>query len=1080
MKIRVRAAIVLCSASIVAALSTGGARANQSASSPRPLGSGSALDEALGPGAAHSYDLELTADQYVSIAVLQQGIDVAVTVHAPGGAVLVEVDGPTGKYGSEHVRIIAAASGAHRVDVRSLEKSAPAGRYRLEVRDLRVADAEDRHRVEAQTAYLAAIQLRIRGTADTLRQSLVRYEEAARLWREVGEIAEEGTAENDLGYAYRLLSDYPRAQEHYLRALDLRRQARDGPGEAQTLTNLGALSYLLGENQRALDYYGPALTLRRAEGNFQEEALLLSNMGEVHALWSDYQKGLDYFRQALPAQRRIGDRLRESLTLSNIGLVYQNTGQSREALPFFDEALGAARTSGNRRIEARILVNRGGAYRDLGDAANALASYEQALALQRAGGDRLGESETLNAIGVLLMRGGDEERRQGVPADRDDQALEHYRRALALQQAVGSRRNQAGTLANIAAVLLRQSVREGLPPASRTLDDALAAFNESLALRRDVQDRRGEAESLYGVARVHRLRGRHQDALSAGESALEIVESLRAKLVSLEMRASSFATSLEIYDLVTATLMELHAATSDASYAARAFQVSERARARALLDAIVETQGGVRGGISDDLRERERSLQDRINVRAERQIQLLSGAHTSEDAEIASREMAALLTEWRELEAEIRARSPRYAELTRPRPLGVDAVRRQVLDDGTLLLEYALGAERSFLWLVSSEAMTVHALPPRREVESAARAFYELLTARNRELPGETPAVRQRRVATSDAGLDAAARTLSAMLLAPVASQLGSKRLLIVADGALQYVPFAALPDPVPTASAGDPLIVRHEVVLSPSASTLAVLRAERAGTSRPIRNVAIIADPVFSADDPRLDRRAARVSTAARAGAAAADPAAAVLRAGSDLGIASFRRLRFSREEAQTIASLTRSDQRLEAIGFDANRATAMTADLSRFGIVHFSTHGLLNNTHPELSGLVLSLYDEQGRPQDGFLRLHDIYTLRLNADLVVLSACETALGREIRGEGLIGLARGFMYAGASRVVASLWNVEDQATATLMKEFYQGMLAGGQSPPSALRAAQLSMWRGKRWRTPYYWAAFSLQGEWR
>jgi CHAT domain-containing protein len=380
--------------------------------------------------------------------------------------------------------------------------------------------------------------------------------------------------------------------------------------------------------------------------------------------------------------------------------------------------------------------------------------------------------------------------------------------------------------------------------------------------------------------------------------------------------------------------------------------------------------------------------------------------------------------------------------------------------------------------MLSRASMTTHVLPPRGEIEGAARAFYELLTARNSEQPDELPAARQRRVAAADAALDAAARALSAMLLGPVAGQLGSKRLLIVADGALQYVPFAALPDPASGASADDPLIVRHEVVLSPSASAVAVLRSERRDSGRPAKKVAIIADPVFSADDPRVNRQA--VGRTAAAPPPAASASGDVLRSGADLGISSFRRLRFSREEAQTIASLTQAHERLQAVGFDASRATALTADLSQFGIVHFSTHGLLNNTHPELSGLVLSLYDERGQPQDGFLRLHDIYTLRLNADLVVLSACETALGREIRGEGLIGLARGFMYAGASRVVASLWNVEDQATAALMKEFYQGMLAKGDSPAAALRAAQLSMWRGKRWRTPYYWGAFVLQGEWR
>jgi CHAT domain-containing protein len=155
------------------------------------------------------------------------------------------------------------------------------------------------------------------------------------------------------------------------------------------------------------------------------------------------------------------------------------------------------------------------------------------------------------------------------------------------------------------------------------------------------------------------------------------------------------------------------------------------------------------------------------------------------------------------------------------------------------------------------------------------------------------------------------------------------------------------------------------------------------------------------------------------------------------------------------------------------------MSADLGRYRIVHLATHGVLNAEQPELSGLVLSLVDEQGRPQDGFLGLHEVYDLNLPAELVVLSACQTGLGKEIRGEGLVGLTRGFMYAGAERVLASLWNVNDSATARLMKLFYEGIFSKGLSPAAALRAAQLELSKRSQWRSPYYWAAFVLQGEW-
>ena len=177
-------------------------------------------------------------------------------------------------------------------------------------------------------------------------------------------------------------------------------------------------------------------------------------------------------------------------------------------------------------------------------------------------------------------------------------------------------------------------------------------------------------------------------------------------------------------------------------------------------------------------------------------------------------------------------------------------------------------------------------------------------------------------------------------------------------------------------------------------------------------------------------------------------------------------------------IAAAAPANEFLTAVDFKASRALATSAELSQYRIVHFATHGLLNTKHPSLSGLVLSLVDERRQPQDGFLRLHDIYNLRLPAELVVLSTCQSGLGREMRGEGMIGVTRGFMYAGAKRVLASLWKVNDGATAELMKRFYAEMLKKNLSPAAALRAAQIEMWREQQWRAPYYWAAFVLQGE--
>jgi CHAT domain-containing protein len=396
--------------------------------------------------------------------------------------------------------------------------------------------------------------------------------------------------------------------------------------------------------------------------------------------------------------------------------------------------------------------------------------------------------------------------------------------------------------------------------------------------------------------------------------------------------------------------------------------------------------------------------------------------------------------------------------LTQAAPLALKEIQAKVLDEDTVLLEYALGTVKSVLWVVTPSSMQAFALPPASDVEAAAGRAYDLLTARNQRRQGETPAARLARVRQADTEYPAAARRVSRMLLDPAAPYLEHKRLLIVAEGMLQYLPFGALPE----CSTELPLIVNHEIAMAPSASVVAILRQGTAGRAPASKLLAVFADPVFHKDDPRI-----------------AGPQSSYVRPAS-FEIDDFARLRFSRNEAEEILRLADPAATLKAVDFDASRETAMSPDLANYRIVHFATHSLLNNEHPELSGVVLSLVDRSGQPQNGFLRLYDIYNLRLGADLVVLSACRTALGQDIKGEGLIGLARGFLHAGAPRVVATLWEIDDRTTEQAMKRFYEGMLGRGERPAEALRAAQVALWKSKGWEAPYYWASFILEGEWR
>ena len=749
------------------------------------------------------------------------------------------------------------------------------------------------------------------------------------------------------------------------------------------------------------------------------------------------------------------------------------------------------RLVGDRRGEAYALATLAVVNYEFGEYKKALDLYYQAITLDRAVGDRRAEAGALNGIALVYSKSGDNKK-----------ALECLFQALSLARTLGDRTVEAATTSFIGRTY-------------RLLGDTESAFNyqsQALSLRRAVGDRKGEVLTLYYLAQVERDRNNLDAARSDAEAAIKIVEQLRSTISNQEVRSSYFALVRDYYALDINLLMRLDHQSPSGGFASAALQVSERARARALLDILSEAGTNIREGVDPKLLERERLLQQSLNAQASSQMRLLNGKHSEEQAAAMAKDIESLTSDYEEIEGKIRTTSPRYAALTQPQPLELNTIQKDLLDADTLLLEYALGAQQSYLWVVSTDSIKSYELGKRAEIEAAARRFFELVKANSK-----------------DEDVSRAATTLSDLLLTPARAELGSKRLLIVADGALQYVPFAALPVPSSVVSGqwsvvssiatrdgnasitnprvaasprrpvtSVPLIVDHEIVSLPSASTLAVLRRETAGRKPAAKAVAVLADPVFAKDDPRVtigsngaggssQRDGPTVEIRKESEAKTKEAAVEktdLVRSAEESGVggsAGFGRLIGTRREAAAILGLVPREQRKESLDFDADKAAATSSELGQYRIVHFATHGLLNSIHPELSGVVLSLVNRRGEAQDGFLRLNEIYSLKLPVELVVLSACQTGLGKEIRGEGLVGLTRGFMYAGSPRVMASLWKVDDKATSELMKSFYQGMLGSRHlSPAGALRAAQIEMLKQKRWQSPFYWAAFGLQGEWR
>jgi CHAT domain-containing protein/tetratricopeptide (TPR) repeat protein len=1097
----------------------------------------------IAAGAARVYEIRLRATEYLRVLVNKSDLSLKVTLLNGDGLKLNEF--VSRRYGPLRVSFIAPANGLYRLELLSLETDTSVQRrYDLHVEGIRKANARDRKDELASRSYAEAERLRTEWSKRALRAAIEKYRTAARGWQaisEKGRAAEALEAQgdalfilgqhslslrsykdalrgsrdtdrsaavrvlNEIAYLYINLGDDTNALAYCRKARALQDQSADtkvSPDklreEAQTLNNFGEVHYSLGELKEALDSFARALDRWTQSGDRRGQALAHLNLGYTHSDSGNLQQASDHFQQALALWRTVEDRRGEALSQTALGAINSFIGERQLALNAYEEALRIFRAYGDQQSEKIALNSIGQVYEDLNELPTALDHYKLALELSRTNEDRAGEAVTEYYVArVYRLLGQTEQalsyynqslrlsrrlgkKRVAAYAFNDigiiynslgqrQFALDQYKQVLKFYREVGDRRGQANTLKTIGDIYYSTGEREL----------ARSCYEEALSYSRAALDRSGEAEALYRIARAERDAGKLDQALNYINDSITIIEQMRSQVASHQLRTSYFASIHKHYEFLLALLMQLHELRPTGGYASAAMQVSENARARSLVETLLEAEADVRLGVDPLLLERERSLQRELNAKALYLMRVRNSAQTAADGEQIEKEVRQLTNEYENVQSLIRSQSPHYANLMQPHPPSLKEIQTELRGDDTILLEYALGEEKSYVWAVTSDSFSGYELPARKQIEQLTREVHSLLTAR----PGNgiASAETQPRAAELDQQYWHKAAELSRVVFGPVAQQLGNKRLLIVADGALQYLPFEALPAPETMAESRDkplatadpvPLAIKHEVVYLPSASTLIALRHEAVRPIAAPKSVFVLADPVFDKGDPRVKTL--------DAGADVASGSATRLATLKDAGGISFPRLPSTRQEAEAIVTLIPEDARAVATDFAANRTLVMGSELARYRIIHIATHSVVNSQHPELSGIVLSMVNERGREEDGFVQLHDIYSLKLSADLVVLSACNTALGKEVRGEGLIGLTRGFMYAGASSVVASLWKVDDSATAELMTHFYKAMFEDNLPPAAALRSAKEAMWRQKHWRSPHYWSAFVLQGEYR
>jgi Uncharacterized protein conserved in bacteria len=762
---------------------------------------------------------------------------------------------------------------------------------------------------------------------------------------------------------------------------------------------------------------------------------------------------IEKYEQALRLWRRLDEPYEEAIALYGLGWSYSDLGSY--GMVKFPLPLHRVRWSYESR-EAHV---------------NSIRCFEQAFAIMKRLNIHYGQAITRAGLAWPNLYIG-----------KNREALENFFEAWQFFRSTGNKKGEAIAVYGLGWVhaVLNED------------QEALDCFSKALPLRREVNDKKGEAITLIGMSRMESRLGHERLAIEHASEAFDI-----------------FETQSDTHGMASAKLVIgwAHKALNELPLALTSFQKAfwiqgdndGTGKAAALYGVahVLAQQGDLRGALSqmqlvlhiiEPLRERGSDGDLRTYYFANVQeyyefyIDLLMRRYQREgDPQIAvealaaneharARELLAILAETKDL-------PPQSASSDLGHALSVSEIQ-SLLDDQTLLLEYFLGKERSYLWLVSSKGVWSYQLPNRAELESRAIRMYDLLASREQPITNSRTQVRLDRL-EREKQIEAEAVDLGRLLLEPVAGRLETKRLVIVTQGALQMIPFSALsiPDKRSSTQVFKPIILNHEVIGLPSGSVLKLLR-QSASRRRPVKELAIVADPVFAKSDVRVlsyrshlpDREYGR-------------PVSTVVAASGESDTRSlnqFRRLYGSRWEAQQIASLVPPDQRLLVLDFNANKQRVVGGALDAYRIIHFATHAIINDTDPPLSRIVLSQVDEKGNGSDGDLLLREIYTMRLNAELVVLNACRTGLGPDIKGEGLVGLTSGFMQAGVPRILVSLWSIEDRAAAELMVKFYRRLLGErGLTPALALREVQLEMWRSNGSSSIRQWAAFTLHGDW-
>ncbi len=918
------------------------------------------------------------------------------------------------------------------------------------------------------------------------REAMESYREALALLERTPDAEASVDALDGLGAAHTHVGECDAAGDFLRRAVALAERSGYAAGKAQALLTLSECKHY-GDPTSALGMAREALALSQSAGDKTGVAKAYAAIGSYHQALNNLAEATESHEAALGIWRELGVADQQAAALIDLGFIEFRKSAWQNVFKFLSEAQGLLDEKSEPYNMGRINAGLAEAFVESGLPGPGLEKFRQSMDIYRRTQDKRAMIAAAWAIGKTQYMLG-----------KYPEALDELQRTLADAEAMGDKKvaalchdflgrtflalnDDASALSHFErAQEMYEQLKHPLEAArvrafkgqvyeqQGRVEEAEKAYRDALETFQALADQVNQSATLYALGSLELKRNNLDAAEDYLRRSIEATENMRRLSTSRDLTAAFSASVHGRYESYIECLMRKARAEPGRGFEARAFETSELARGRSLAELLRATETTLAPGLDPQLAAREKSLRLALRVREDDRVALLGGEYKKEELDALEAELSRLEAEYKQVNESIRASHPTYDQLARPSAWDLRRIQEEVVaDDQTVLLEFSLGEARSYVWAITRDQLTFRELPARATINAAARAVYEALAKE----PGEG----------TDDSLTRAAGELSRMVLSPVAESLGGRRVVVVADGALNYIPFQLLPSPN---ADGEPLIAVNEVVNAPSASILGQLRQETARRRAPSKTLAAFGDPVSASDYARDKGKSGGGSVVAATRTPEGEEARRAVRdielQGDAFDPTRTGRLFYAGRELANLREVASAGKTFVAADYDATRERLRATDLTDFAILHFATHGFLDPARPEKSGLVLSTVDREGRPIEGFVQLQDIYNLRAPVDLVVLSACRTALGKEVRGEGLIGLTRGFMYAGASSVVSSLWKVDDEATAELMKRFYANVLRGGQTPAAALRDAQNSIRREPQWRSPYYWAAFTLQGEYR